>query len=268
MLIWGKTWAGALTVTILGGCAAIYPEISTPIGPPPNENAAKPEPPDDYAYVYFKSARMPTSTRDGRPWGKDKNSLPSPYAILYLDGVEISRTEIEENTLEPTWPHQKKANYRVGDKSHIKVEIWDDHGLFPHPICQKELRNLANYIDIGEAEVDCNGGASFTLAVEPAHAFWGLGFYYEFRTNSVVISRVIEASTAGRVGLKPDDQIVSVMGKPTSQLDNGEVQTFIRVNAASGLKLKVRTGDDPPRSVTIKEQAMYPLAEEKVELTQ
>jgi hypothetical protein len=266
MLIRGKALAGLLVGLLSWGCAAIYPELSAPIGKPPNEDASKPSPPDDYACVYFKRARMPTTTRDGRPWGKNKDSLPSPYAILILDGTEISRTEIEDNTLEPTWPHQKKANYQVGEKTRLKIEIWDDHGLFPHPICQKELRNLANYLDIGEAEVDCNGGASFTLAVEPAHAFWGLGFCYEFRTNAVVISRVIAASTAGRVGLKPGDYIVEIDGKPTSQLDNGEVQTLIRVNASSGLQLKVRSGEGAPRQLTIKESAMYPLAEEKVVL--
>jgi hypothetical protein len=265
---WGKSFAGVLLGLVAMGCAAIYPEVSTPIGQPPSGSTLKPEPPDDYVYLYFKSARMPSHTRDGRAWGSAKDSLPSPYAILYIDGTEIWRTEVESNTLEPTWPNQKKENYRIDAKTKLKVEIWDDHGLFPHPICQKEIKKLSNYIDVGEVEVDCTGGASFLLAVEPAHAMWGLGFYYELRTTSVMISRVIAASPAGWAGLKPGDYIVEIMGKPISQLDSGQVQSAIRVNAGSGLTMKVRTGDSAPRQVEIKEAAIYPLAAEKVQLAQ
>jgi hypothetical protein len=265
MSIRRNAFAGVI-IGVLGlGCAAIYPEVSTPIGKPPNENAVKPEPPDDYVYLYFKSARMPPRTRDGRPWGKDKDSLPSPYAVLFMDGVEISRTEVQPNTLEPTWPQQKKANYRVHDDTKLKVEIWDDHGLFPHPICQKEIRRVASHTDLGEVETDCNGGGSFVLAIEPAHAFWGLGLYYELRTSAVIVSRVVQASAAGWAGLKPGDQIVAIMDQPVSQLDGGQIQTMIRVNASKGLELKVRTGEGPPRNVTLKEAALYPLAEEKVD---
>jgi hypothetical protein len=265
---WGKALAGVLWGLMSIGCSAIYPEVSTPIGAPPHADSVKPEPPDDYAYLYFKSARMPAHTRDGRPWGKDKDSLPSPYAILFIDGTEISRTEVEPNTLEPTWPNQKKENYRVSGKTKVKVEIWDDHGLFPHPICQKELKKITNYTDVGEVDVDCSGGASFLLAVEPAHPLWGLGFYFELRTTSVVISRVIAASPAGWAGLKPGDRILEIMGKQVSQLDSGQVQSAIRVNASSGLTMKVRTGDEAPRKVDIKEAAVYPLADEKVQLAQ
>jgi len=268
MSILRNAWAVVLVGTFGWGCAAIYPEVSTPIGKPPNENSVKPEPPDDYVYLYFKSARMPPKTRDGRAWGKEKDSLPSPYAILFMDGVELFRTQVESNTLEPTWPEQKKANYRVRDDTKLKVEIWDDHGLFPHPICQKEIRRVSSYTDIGEVEVDCSGGGSFVLAIEPAHALWGLGLYYELQTSSVAVSRVIEASPAGWAGLKPGDQILEIMDEPVSKLDSGQIQSMIRVNASKGLELKVRTGEGAPRKVTLKEAAIYPLAEEKVQTTQ
>jgi hypothetical protein len=58
------------------------------------------------------------------------------------------------------------------------------------------------------------------------------------------------------------------MGKQVSQLDSGQVQSAIRVNASSGLTMKVRTGDEAPRKVDIKEAAVYPLADEKVQLAQ
>ena len=133
------------------GCAAIYPEIDTPIGPPPNAESPSPPPPDDYVFLYIKGARLPSQTRDGRKWGKGGDGFPSPYAILFIDGTEINRTAVEENTLEPTWPNQKKANYQMPSKRQLRVEVWDDHGLFPHPICVKEIHNLPSYVDMGEA---------------------------------------------------------------------------------------------------------------------
>ena len=215
--IWAiLTISGALAIAATG-CAAIYPEITLPIGPPPNAETPSPEPPRDYVFLYIKGARMPAETRDGRKWGKGGEGLPNPYAILFIDGTEITRTAVENNTLHPSWPNQKKANYRMPSKSRLRVEIWDDHGLFPHPICLKDVLNLPSYIDSGEDEVECDGGATVTLGVEPAHARWGLGLYFELRATTAFVTRVIAASAAGRAGLKPGDQILSIMGEDVNQ---------------------------------------------------
>jgi len=255
----------ALWLMTCVACAAIYPEVNTPILPPPNDDAVKPPPPDNYVCVYLKGARIPAQMRDGRKWGKDEG-YPSPYAILSLDGNELSRTEVEPDTLEPTWPNQKKSNYKIVGKSRLKIEIWDNHGLIPHPLCVREVLNVQGYADVGETELDCGGGTIMTLAVEPAHARWGLGFFYELRSSAASVTRVIAASAAGRVGLSPGDEIVSIMGHATSQLDTGQVQSLIRSNSTTGLKLKVSTGGGAPREVTLKDEAIYPLAEDKIPL--
>ena len=257
---------GCACVLLLGlsqGCGVIYPEISTPIGPPPNSKS-RPPPPDDYVFLYLKSVRLPPQTRDGRKWGRGGEGFPSPYAILFIDGTEITRTAVEENTLHPTWPDQKKANYKMLSTTRLRVEIWDDHGLFPHPICLKEIQNLPNFLDMGEADVDCDGGAQITFAVEPAHPRWGLGFYFELRSTTVYVTRVIAASAAGRAGVKPGDQILSIMGKSVSQMDGGEAQSLIRGNSASGLELKISSGEGSAREVTLKDEAIYPLVDEGV----
>lgn len=257
-----------VAMSLMGGlgCAAIYPEIDTPIGPPPNAESPSPPPPDDYVFLYIKGARLPSQTRDGRKWGKGGDGFPSPYAILFIDGTEINRTAVEENTLEPTWPNQKKANYQMPSKRQLRVEVWDDHGLFPHPICVKEIHNLPSYVDMGEAEIDCDGGARITLGVEPARARWGLGFYFELRTSSAYVTRVIAASSAGRAGLKPDDQILSIMGRPVSQMESGEVQSLIRSNSTKGVKLKIASNDGAVRELTVKDEAIYPLVEDHIPL--
>ena len=254
----------ALSLVSFISCAALYPEIETPIGPPPNVDSAKPPPPEDYVFLYIKSARMPTQTRDGRKWGKGGDGLPSPYAIMFIDGTEVTRTAVEDNTLEPTWPGQKKANYQMPSKRRLRVEVWDDHGLFPHPICLKELRNLPNYTDMGEVEIECEGGAHMTLAVEPAHARWGLGFFFELRTSTAYVTRVIAASSAGRAGLQPGDQILSIMDSPVSKMELGEVQSLIRANSTTGVKLEIASEKGEKREVEVKDEAIYPLADDHI----
>jgi hypothetical protein len=256
----------ALLVAISLGCAAIYPEIRTPIGSPPNSEAARPAPPDDYVFLYLKAARMPAQTRDGRKWGRGGEGYPSPYAILFIDGTEITRTAVEPNTLRPSWPNQKKANYKVQDKTRLRVEIWDDHGLFPHPICLKDIEHLPSFLDSGEAQFDCEGGAQVTLAVEPAHPRWGLGLFYELRSSTAYVTRVIAASCAGRAGLQPGDQILEIMGEVVAQIDNGEVQSLIRSNAVTGLKLRVSSSNGSSREVQLKDEALYPLVEDGIAL--
>ena len=262
--ILGVVSAGCLGLSL--ACGAIFPEIATPIGPPPNLESPSPEPPDDYVYFYLKTVRVQTQTRDGRKWGKGGDGLPNPYAILFIDGTEVTRTEVQPDTLQPVWAKQKKANYKMRSDTRLRIEIWDDHGLFPHPICMKEMLNLPSYLELGEAKVDCNGGAQITLAVEPAHARWGLGFYYELRTSSVYITRVIAASSAGRAGLKPGDQILSIMDKAVAQMESGEVQSLIRSNASSGVELKVSSSERATREVTLRDEALYPLIDEGIPL--
>lgn len=262
--IWAVlTVCGAMAIA-LPGCAAIYPEITLPIGPPPNAETPSPEPPRDYVFLYIKGARMPAQTRDGRKWGKGGEGLPNPYAILIIDGTEVTRTVVENNTLQPTWPNQKKANYRMTSKSRLRVEIWDDHGLFPHPICMKEILNLPSYIDSGEDDIECDGGARITLGVEPAHARWGLGLNFELRTTTAYVTRVIEASAAGRAGLKPGDQILSIMGESVEKIDNGHLQSLIRANSTTGVELKISSSEGAVRVVNIKDEALYPLVEDKI----
>jgi hypothetical protein len=258
-------WA-AVALLGLVGCGAIYPEIETPIGPPPNAQSPSPPPPSDYLCIYLKSARLPAFTRDGRKWGKGGLGLPSPYAILFIDGTEVTRTAVQDDTLEPTWPNQKKANYKMPSKRRLRIEIWDDHGLFPHPICLKEIGDLPSYADIGEAELECSGGAMVTLGVEPAHARWGLGFYFELRTSSAYVTRVIAESSAGRAGLKPGDQLVAIMDRPVSQMESGEAQSLIRSNSSTGVKLKVTSEGGETREVTLKDEAIYPLVDDHVPL--
>jgi len=261
-----KSWLPrliGLSVAACVACAALFPEVETPIGPPPNADAVKPPPPDNYVCLYVKGARLPSQMRDGRKWGKG-NGYPSPYAVLFIDGEEVNRTEVEPDTLEPTWPRQKKANFKLLSKTRVKIEIWDDHGLFPHPICVREVVNLTNYVDIGESELDCDGGAHVTLAVEPAHARWGLGFYFDVHDASASVTRVIAASSAGRAGVKKGDQILAIMGYPITKIELGEAQSLIRVNSVSGVKLRISSQDGAPRDITLKDEAIYPLMQDHI----
>ena len=88
--------------------------------------------------------------------------------------------------------------------------------------------------------------------MEPAHARIGLRFYYELRTLDAFVTRVVKASTAGRVGLKSGDQILRIKGKDVSRMQEGDAQSLINANASVGVALTVKHADGRIEDVTVK----------------
>src|SRR5258706_15147053 len=101
-------------VLLLGllGCGAVYPQLGTPVRTPPAGITLAPPPPEDLVFVKFAGAVIPSKTRDGRSWDSVGGSLPDAFAKLFVDGQVILETPVQSNTLTPTWPDQRKANYR------------------------------------------------------------------------------------------------------------------------------------------------------------
>ena len=65
-------------------------------------------------------------------------SLPDAFAKLIVNGKVILETPVQSNTLTPTWPDQKKANYHVPSGASAKVELWDP-GCMP----MKKIKELS-----------------------------------------------------------------------------------------------------------------------------
>jgi hypothetical protein len=183
--------------------------------------------------------------------------LPDPYAKVFLDKQELFTTEVESDTLRPTWPTAPKRNYAVGEDSELTIELWDDNSTYPSAICTKTFRGLREEaLENGELKTTCDGGASVRLELRAAEAKFGLGFYYELRSEEVGITRVFPLSPAGRAGLKAGQQVLAVMGRPVQRLNSSELRSLINANAAGGVKLLV-LGNDGEKHVTLKEGPVY-----------
>ncbi|HTM43799.1 MAG TPA: hypothetical protein VL137_02530, partial [Polyangiaceae bacterium] len=94
--------AGFLAVSILSGCGAVFPEVSTPLHEVPASKEIKPSPPADLMFLRVAGAHIPAMTRDGRTWKDEEGSKPDPFAVVYVGGKEVFRTRVESNTLDPS----------------------------------------------------------------------------------------------------------------------------------------------------------------------
>lgn len=256
----------ALVAAVACGCAAIYPELSSPVRPVPVGKELTPPPPKTVRYIVFKRAEIPPLTRDGRKWDRYGGSAPDPFAKVLLDGKELILTPVQSNTLTPTWPDQKRANYVLGSHPRVRIELWDSNPISNHPICVKVVRNLDEEIVQDTLSLTCDSGAHIDLTIAPARPKLGLGLYYELRTNDIGVTRVVRESPASRSGIRKGDQIVRIQGRDVKNMDEGEAKSLINAHARSGLSLLVRHENGKVQDVTLKEGPMYPTIDEGIPL--
>lgn len=246
----------------------MFPEVSTPLRSPPQGFRFEPPPPGDVYFIRFQKGVIPKKTRDGRRWDSVGGEAPDPIAKILVNGKELVLTPIQSDTLTPTWPDQEPANYRIRGTDKVVVELWDSNPLNNLPICSEAI------IDIGAAalsdepylEINCDNGGRIELVVQPAHGKLGLGIQYELRTEQAFLTRVLKESPGGRAKLLVGDEILSVQGTRVKTMEDGKLQSLINANAALGVKLSVRSGDDPVRDVTLKDGSVFPLHDEDVPL--
>ncbi|HEY6080754.1 MAG TPA: PDZ domain-containing protein [Polyangiaceae bacterium] len=246
-------------------CGAVYPQLATPVRNPPGEVELKPPPPDDLLFLKFEGAVIPTRTRDGRSWDSVGGSLPDAFAKLIVDDKVILETAVQGNTLTPTWPDQRRANYRIAPNASVRVELWDSNPISNHPICVAAVHDLhVDAVSQDSKTINCDSGAELKLIVDRAHGKLGIGLFYELRTEEVVVTRVLHESPAARAGLAPGDQLLKIQGKLVKTMVDGEAQSLINANAATGVSLLVKKSDKSQVEVSLKEGAIYPLVEEGV----
>ena len=244
-------------------CAAVFPEVKTPLKTLDEGSELAPPPPDDLLYLYVQSADIPEKTRDGRGWDAVGGEAPDPVAKVFLNDVELFRTEVEANTFKPTWPEQPKANYRIPLHSKVRVEVWDINAIYNLPICVKKLRSLHDASLTGDLAVLCNGGARVILTVAPARPMLGLGFFYELHSRGVAVTRVFQESPAGRAGMKKGDEIIDLMGKAVKGLNKGEAQSLVNANASIGVQMILKRGTEEI-SLKLKRGPGYGTAQEGI----
>jgi hypothetical protein len=252
-----RSLAAVLAAIAVTSCAAVYPEVQTPLRAP---NATlDPPPPKDLFWIAFKSGDVPEKTRDGRDWAELGSKLPDPVATLFVNGKELIKTNVQSSTLHATWEGSPKGNFRIKTEDKIHVEMWEA-GLVDRPLCQRDMRgDEQDWVDAKQISIDCDSGAHVTIAWEPAHGRVGYGFYYELRTQSVYVTRVFEESPAARAGIKGGDELVNLGDRAAKTMSPADVQSYLAAPKREGIKLTVRTPGVAPRDIELKEGAVYPL---------
>jgi hypothetical protein len=245
-------------------CGVVYPEVQTPLRTPPPGFSLAPPPPDDLLYLRFEGADVPPRTVDGRAWDEG-GGAPDPFAKLIVNGKEIIVTPVESDTLRPKWADQVRANYRIARGSAVRVEVWDRNAIKSRPICTEAISDLHGKVDTEHPlEIDCESGARVRLIVEPAHGRFGIGLYYELHTEGAYVTRVLAESPARRADLAAGDEIQRVQGLDVRTMEEGKLQSLINANASLGIEMTVRRGETPPRKITLKDGAIYPVIGEPV----
>ncbi len=245
-------------------CGAVYPEITTPVRPA-GTRRLDPPPPEDLVYLKFAKAVIPSRTRDGRQWDSVGGSAPDPFAKLIIDEKEILVTPVQANTLTPTWPDQKGGNYRIPRNVPVRVELWDSNAINNHPICVESINNiLSEASDDQNLELRCDSGAVIELVVQPAHAKFGIGLYYELRTYDIRVTRVVSESPAARANLKREDQLVKIQGHEVKGMDQETARSLVNSNVSTGVTFTVKHPDGQTEDITLKDGPMYPAVDEEV----
>src|SRR6185369_6165956 len=255
--------AGVLGLGV-AACGAVYPEISTPVRVA-GTRKLEPPPPADLVFLKFANAHIPNHTRDGRQWDSVGGSAPDPFAKLLIDDKEILLTPVQANTLSPTWPDQKLGNYRIPQGTPVRVELWDSNAINNHPICVETIGNLlAETSEEQNLELRCDSGATIEIVVQPAHAKFGLGLYYELGTDDIRVTRVIAESPAGRAKLSREDQFLRIQGRDVKGMDPETARSLINSNVSTGVTFTVKHLDGSQSEVTLKDGPIYPTVDEDV----
>lgn len=249
----------ALCVAIATGCPAVYPEIGTRLKVAPKDAILDPGPPEELFWIRIVSATVPEKTRDGRKWDQVLGSLPDPYAKLMVNGKEIMRTTVQSNTLTPTWPDAPRGNYEIPSGAKMRVELWDSSPINDAPIGIKDFgRPTPDEIIEGKYRMELKGGGEITIAFEPAHPMFGLGFWFELRNDAAFVTRFVEGSPAERAGMQKGDELLVINGKNVAGLKPEEVRSLLNAVPLAGVDLVLRRPDGTTVTVNLKEGPIYP----------
>lgn len=251
-------FARAFLVIAVVGCAAVYPELGTSIRAVQGDMTLDPPPPDELRWIRFTGATIPAQMRDGRTWQQSLGRLPNPYAKLIINDVEIMRTKPQTGTLTPTWPDAVRGNFKVSPADKFRVELWDGDLIGDKPIGIKDFRPTSDFVIGDQIRVEVGGGAEVTVAFQPAHAMFGVGLWYELRSDSAFVSRLLQGSPAERAGVLPGDEIVSIGGKLVTSMTTNAIRTAMNSISKDGVAFVVRHEDGKSSSMTLKEGPIYP----------
>ncbi len=253
-----NSFARTLLLSTMLGCAAVYPELGTTIRSAKGDVQLDPPPPEGIKWISFKSATIPAQMRDGRSWQQVQGKLPDPYAKLIINDAEVFRTRPQSETLSPTWKDAPRGNFKVSPLDKMRVEVWDSNTISDKPIGVKDFRLTSDFLIGDQVRLDVGGGTEVIVAFEPAHAMFGVGLWYELRSETVFITRLLAGSPAERAGIEPGDEVVAIAGKQVTQMKTNAIRTAFNSIPKDGLPLVIRHADGRDVSLTLREGPIYP----------
>jgi C-terminal processing protease CtpA/Prc len=91
---------------------------------------------------------------------------------------------------------------------------------------------------------------------------FGLGLWFELRTDSAYITRTLDGSPAARAGIVRGDQVVRIAGREVSAMSADEIRSAFNSVPSAGLPLVLSHQDGTNLSVTLREGPIYPTFEQ------
>lgn len=198
----------AALVLILAGCA--YPRRTTSLtaavgtvdtsGAPANVHSLR-----------IVSARVPEQGRGARSWDDD-GGLPDPMVRIYRDDELIYESSVEEDTLRPAWDERIPRNFYARPDATYRFEVWDNDDIGADPIGIRTSHGLPpNVVEGAETRLLMESGATLVLQLERPQGHRGIGItLYELRPEALVVLEVETHSPAGRAGIVPGDEILTI----------------------------------------------------------
>jgi membrane-associated protease RseP (regulator of RpoE activity) len=237
MLRIGTFLLASLGFVALVGCA--YPRRSTALSPVSDASSGAVSVPDDLHHITFVSAQIPPRERSGLAW--DDDGAPDAFVRLYRNDELVWEGTPVDDTLTPAFGQSPPRNVSFPRDAAIRIELWDRDSVQPQIIGVWRNRGLPpNALPDADVGVMLDGGAQVLFRLGRPAAHRGVGIpAYEARGGSLRVLEVDPFSPAGRAGVRPGDDIVSIGGERVGDL--GEAR------AASALSLAA----DRQQSLTI-----------------
>jgi hypothetical protein len=255
--------AALLFAGALAGCAAVFPEFGTRTRSLPPGQPLDPPAPEGVRWIRVVSARVPEKSRSGRPWQASGDGA-DPFVKVFINDKQIFRTAVQSNTREPTWPKSPSGNFKFGSADRLSVELWHSNAFNDQPICIKDIGRVdEEQLMQKQIVARCEDlGAEGTIAFEEAHAVAGAGLWYELRTETCFVTRLLKGSPAERAGILPGDEIVEIRKRDVRAMNYDEIRSEFNSISVSGIPLLIRHTGGATETVTLKEGPIYPLYEQ------
>ncbi len=240
------SFAFVLAVLALSFAGCAYPRRSTALSPVHAE-AGGPGQPHDVWSMRIVSAQIPLRNRGDSNWD-DGGGMPDPFVRVYRDEVLVFESRTIDDTIAPEWEQDLPRNIEVSSSSALRIEVWDRDAVGGDPVGIYRGHGLpGNALPGVEARILLEGGSYVTIRMDDPAAHRGVGVrMFEVHGSELLVVEVEAHSPAGRAGIVAGDRIVSIGGRPVSELGGSAATGALSMAAERHQVLGVldATGDE------------------------